>query len=171
HRLARRPLGRQTGLVKADIEKIVGPGAVDERPVRDMWPLAIMRQRAGEASPRAVVARPVGRQQVAALLRWATANRVAVTPMGGGTGVCGALSPRAGELVLDMSGFDKILEVDETNLLCRCEAGVNGLALEQHLNARGLTLGHFPSSLPGTTVGGLIAPRSSGQQSSRYGGI
>ena len=157
--------------MRADIEKIVGPAAVDERPIRDMWPLAIMRQRAGEAAPRAVVARPVGRQQVAALLRWAAANGVAVTPMGGGTGVCGALSPGAGELVLDMSAFDKILGVDETNLLCRCEAGVNGLALEQHLNARGLTLGHFPSSLPGTTVGGLIATRSSGQQSSRYGGI
>ena len=43
--------------------------------------------------------------------------------------------------------------------------------LEQHLNERGLTLGHFPSSLPGTTVGGLIATRSSGQESSRYGSV
>jgi len=81
--------------MRADIEKIVGPAAVDERPVRDMWPLAIMRQRAGEAAPRALVAKPTGRQHVAALLRWATANRVAVTPMGGGSGVCGALSPAA----------------------------------------------------------------------------
>jgi alkyldihydroxyacetonephosphate synthase len=39
------------------------------------------------------------------------------------------------------------------------------------LNNRGLTLGHFPSSLPGTTVGGLISTRSSGQESSRYGSI
>jgi alkyldihydroxyacetonephosphate synthase len=91
--------------------------------------------------------------------------------MGGGTGVCGALAPQAGELVLDMSAFDSILEVDETNLICRCEAGVNGLVLEQHLNQRGLTLGHLPSSLPGTRVGGLVATRSSGQESSRYGGI
>jgi alkyldihydroxyacetonephosphate synthase len=157
--------------MRADIEKIVGPDAVDEREVRDMWPLAIMRRRAGEAAPRVVVAKPRGREQVAGLLRWARTNHVAVTPMGGGTGVCGALSPLEGELVLDMSAFDEILDVDETNLTCRCEAGVNGLALEQHLNARGLTLGHFPSSLPGTTVGGLIATRSSGQQSSRYGGV
>jgi alkyldihydroxyacetonephosphate synthase len=48
---------------------------------------------------------------------------------------------------------------------------VNGLVLEKHLNERGLTLGHFPSSLPGTTLGGLIATRSSGQESSRYGSI
>jgi alkyldihydroxyacetonephosphate synthase len=91
--------------------------------------------------------------------------------MGGGTGVCGALSPEAGEVVLDMSAFDRILEVHPTNLMCRCEAGVNGLALEKHLNEKGLTLGHYPSSLPGTTLGGLIATRSSGQESSRYGSI
>jgi len=130
-----------------------------------------MDERAGNAPPRVLVARPSTREHVAAILRWATANHVVVTPMGGATGVCGALSPQTGELVLDMGAFDRILEVDETNLACTCESGVNGLVLEKHLNERGLTLGHFPSSLPGTTVGGLIATRSSGQESSRYGSV
>jgi alkyldihydroxyacetonephosphate synthase len=157
--------------VRAEVEKIVGKAAVDERPVRDLWPLAIMAERAGEAPPRVLVARPAGREQVAAVLRWAAANGIAVSPMGGGSGVCGALSPARGELVLDMSGFDQVFEIDETNLVCRCESGVNGHQLEQQLNARGLTLGHYPSSLPATTVGGLVATRSSGQESSRYGSI
>jgi alkyldihydroxyacetonephosphate synthase len=157
--------------VRAEVEKIVGKAAVDERPVRDLWPLAIMAERAGEAPPRVLVARPAGREQVAAVLRWAAANGIAVSPMGGGSGVCGALSPARGELVLDMSGFDRVFEIDETNLVCRCESGVNGHQLEQQLNARGLTLGHYPSSLPATTVGGLVATRSSGQESSRYGSI
>ena len=157
--------------MRAELEKIVGAAALDERPVRDQWPQSIMQQRAGKAAPRVLVARPSGRDQVASILRWAAANRVIVTPLGGGSGVCGAVAPEAGELVLDMSAFDRILEVDETNLTCRCEAGVNGMALEEHLNARGLTLGHFPSSLASTTVGGLCATRSSGQESSRYGSI
>jgi alkyldihydroxyacetonephosphate synthase len=157
--------------MRAEIEKIVGAAALDEREVRDHWPLGLMEERDGVQRPKVLVARPAGREQVIALLRWAAANEVAVTPMGGGTGVCGALAPRAGELVLDMSGFDRILDLDETNLVCRCESGVNGLVLEQHLNERGLTLGHFPSSLPGTTVGGLLATRSSGQESSRYGSV
>src|SRR5437868_7005531 len=156
---------------RAELEKIVGAAAVDERPVRDLWPLGIMQARAGEPAPKVLVIRPAGREQVAALLRWAAASRVTVTPMGGGTGVCGALAPEAGEIALDMGAFDRVFEIDETNLTCRCEAGVNGYALEQQLNARGLTLGHYPSSLPGTTVGGLIATRSSGQESSRYGSI
>ena len=157
--------------MRAELEKIVGAPALDERPVRDHWPLGIMDERSGKAPQRVLVARPSGREQVAAILRWANANGVRVTPMGGGTGVCGALSPQAGELVLDMGAFDRILEVDETNLTCRCESGVNGMELEKHLNQRGLTLGHFPSSLPGTTLGGLIATRSSGQESSRYGNV
>jgi alkyldihydroxyacetonephosphate synthase len=157
--------------MRAELEKIVGALNVDERPVRDMWPLGVMSERAGETRPRVTVVRPTGRDQVAEVMRWATANHVAVTPMGGATGVCGALSPAAGELVLDMGAFDRILEIDDVNLLCRCEAGVNGYALEEQLNAKGLTLGHFPTSLRGTTVGGLIATRSSGQESTRYGSI
>ena len=141
-------------ILRSELEKIVGSAALDERPVRDMWPLAIMDERAGKPPPRVLVVRPADREQVAAILRWAGANRVIVTPMGGATGVCGALSPEAGEVVLDMGAFDRILEVHEKNLMCRCESGVNGLVLEKHLNERGLTLGHFPSSLPGTTVGG-----------------
>jgi alkyldihydroxyacetonephosphate synthase len=157
--------------MRAEIERIVGAAALDEREVRDMWPLGLMQERDGIRRPKVLVARPVGREQVIAIVRWAGANGVTVTPMGGATGVCGVLAPRAGELVLDMGGFDRILALDETNLTCTCESGVNGLVLEKHLNERGLTLGHFPSSLPGTTVGGLIATRSSGQESSRYGNV
>ena len=157
--------------MRTEVEAIVGSAAVSERAVRDLWPLAIMREREAGAQPSVLVARPTSRDQLAALLRWADARSVVVTPLGGGSGVCGAVAASAGELVIDMAGFDRIITIDETNLTCHCEAGVNGYALEQALNARGLTWGHYPSSLPVTTVGGLISTRSSGQQSSRFGSI
>jgi FAD/FMN-containing dehydrogenases len=81
-----------------------------------------MRERAGVETPRVMVARPSNRQHVTAILRWAAANHIAVTPLGGGSGVCGAVAPDGGELVLDMGGFDRILEIDETNLVCRAES-------------------------------------------------
>jgi alkyldihydroxyacetonephosphate synthase len=168
--MAGRPLCREK-VLRADLEAIVGRASVDERAVRDLWPLALMDERAGKAPTRSLVVRPSGREQVAAVLRWAAAHDVKVTPLGGGSGVCGAVSPGNGEIVVDMGAFDRIFEVDEVNLTCRCEAGVNGLVLEKHLNGLGLTLGHYPSSLPGTTVGGLVSTRSSGQESSRYGSI
>lgn len=157
--------------MRQELERIVGAAALDERPVRDLWPLAIMDERAGRAPGRVLVARPANRDQVGAILRWASTAGVTVVPLGGGSGVCGAVSPESGELVIDLGGLDRILDIDQTNLVCRCEAGVNGMELESQLNAKGLTLGHYPSSLPGTTVGGLVSTRSSGQESSRFGGI
>src|SRR3977135_3255692 len=108
---------------REELEKIVGATAVDERPVRALWSLAIMQERAGGGPPQVLVARPTGREQVAALLRWATSNRVAVTPMGGGSGVCGALAPAAGELAMDMGAVDRGCEIDEDKLRCRYADG------------------------------------------------
>jgi alkyldihydroxyacetonephosphate synthase len=48
---------------------------------------------------------------------------------------------------------------------------VAGPQLEEQLNARGYTLGHFPQSFEYSTLGGWIVTRSSGQQSYRYGKI
>jgi alkyldihydroxyacetonephosphate synthase len=130
-----------------------------------------MRRRSGALEVPVEVVRPSTYDQVAALLRWASAEGVTVIPLGGGSGVCGAVEAHQGEVVLDLGGFDNILAVEETDLTVAAQAGVNGMKLEEELNGRGLTLGHYPSSLPVTTVGGLVSTRSSGQQSSRYGHI
>ena len=136
------------------------------RPVHDLWPLGLIRARAGAAPPEVEVARPASAGEVVALLR--SGRRI--IPMGGASGVCGALAPAPGDLVLDLGALDRI-EIDEANLLVRAGAGVNGAELERRLNERGMTLGHFPSSLPGTTVGGLCSTRSAGQESSRHGAV
>src|SRR3989442_10308350 len=97
--------------MRTEVEKIVGAAAVDERPVRDMWPAATMAERAGEMPGRVLVARPAGREQVVSILRWATANAVIVTPLGGGSGVCGAPPPEPGALVPDMGGVHRHLQI------------------------------------------------------------
>jgi alkyldihydroxyacetonephosphate synthase len=112
------------------------------------------------------MARPATFAEVCALLR--TARRV--VPMGGGSGVCGAVGAEPGDLVLDLSALSAV-DLDEPNMLVRAQAGVSGMELERLLNQRGLTLGHFPSSLPVATVGGLVSTRSSGQESTRYGNV
>jgi alkyldihydroxyacetonephosphate synthase len=125
-----------------------------------------MRTRAGEGPHEVEVARPATFDEVRSLLR--SARRV--IPMGGGSGVCGAVRAEPGDLVLDLTALDAV-DLDEPNLLVRAQAGVNGLELERSLNQRGLTLGHFPSSLPVATVGGLVSTRSSGQESTRHGNV
>ena len=136
-----------------------------ERP-RDLWPLGLMQERAGVAPPGVEVVRPKSVEQVLELLR--SGRRL--VPKGGGSGVCGALDPGRGDVVLDLGALDGC-RIDETNLTVRAQAGLSGLKLEQRLNERGLTLGHFPSSLPVASVGGLVSTRSSGQQSTLYGNV
>ncbi|HDH96830.1 MAG TPA: FAD-binding oxidoreductase, partial [Proteobacteria bacterium] len=57
------------------------------------------------------------------------------------------------------------------SMLVRVQVGVVGEKLERELNRRGFTLGHFPASMYGATVGGFVACRSAGQASTRYGKI
>jgi alkyldihydroxyacetonephosphate synthase len=146
-------------------------GDVSERSVHDLWPLGVMRRRAGASGPTVNVYRPATYQQVANLLRFAAHEGFKVVPLGGGSGVCGAVEPRQDEVVLDLGALDRILAIEETDLSVQAQAGVNGMKLEEELNRQGLTLGHYPSSLQVTTVGGLVSTRSSGQESSHYGHI
>jgi alkyldihydroxyacetonephosphate synthase len=145
--------------------------AISERPVRDLWPAGLMRARAGVAPAPVTVARPATYEQVCELLRWANRTGTVVVPVGGGSGVVGALAPEPGQVALDLAGLDQVLAIDEEDLIVHAQAGVLGLDLERALNERGLSLGHHPSSLPVATVGGLVATRSSGQESSRHGSI
>ena len=152
------------------LEQLLGTEPVTERFVEDLWPAGLMAVRAGAERKPALVVRPGDVEGVSRVLRWASREGVTVTPLGGGSGVCGAINRTAGELLLDLGALSAF-DIDESDLVVRAGAGVNGLVLEQALNDRGLTLGHFPSSLPVATVGGLIATRSSGQQSSYHGNI
>jgi alkyldihydroxyacetonephosphate synthase len=138
----------------------------------DCWPLLVMRRRAGAAGRLPdVVACPEQTAQVQAIVRLCAERGVAVVPYGGGSGVCGGTVPVRGGVSLDLKRMAAVRELREDALLCEVEAGVNGMHLEEMLNQRGYTLGHFPSSIMCSTVGGWIAARSSGQASTRYGSI
>ena len=137
----------------------------------DSWPLGVMRRRSGRPPGPGAIVRPVSYQAVAELLREAGRNGTVVVPLGGLSAVTGAVDLLPGQVGLDLGALNQVLEIDEHNLVARVQAGVNGLALEETLAARNLTLGHYPSSLPVATVGGLVATRSSGQESTFYGSI
>jgi alkyldihydroxyacetonephosphate synthase len=79
--------------------------------------------------------------------------------------------PVSGGVVLDLTGLDRIVEIDERSLTVTCEPGVNGRRLERELNERGLMLPHYPASEEWATVGGYVAARGSGVLSTRYGKI
>ncbi|MDX2009070.1 MAG: FAD-binding oxidoreductase [Myxococcaceae bacterium] len=139
---------------------------------RDLWPLALVWIREGRIPPPPdAIVWPGADDEVAALIMRAREHRLPVIPFGAGSGVCGGTVAVRGGLALDLKRFDRIGPVDPRARTVEVGAGVLGETLERRLEARGWTLGHFPSSIATSTVGGWLAARSAGQCSSRYGKI
>ncbi|MEU0359570.1 FAD-binding oxidoreductase [Streptomyces cyaneofuscatus] len=113
-----------------------------------------------------LVARPREERDVVELLDWAAGADVAVVPYGAGSSVVGGVEYRAGEhsgvLSLDLSGLDRVLEIDRVSRAARIQAGVLGPDLEARLRPHGLTLRHFPQSFAFSTLGGWLATRAGG---------
>jgi alkyldihydroxyacetonephosphate synthase len=136
----------------------------------------LVRHRAGDVGriPDAVV-RPGDEEAAASLVRAAVDADAVLIPFGGGTNISGSLEAPQSELrsviTADLGRLDRVLAIDSGSRIARVQAGVLGPDLEEQLNARGWTLGHFPDSFTHSTLGGWIATRSSGMQSDRYGDV
>lgn len=140
---------------------------------RDCWPLGILWSRGGQIhlhNPDFIVL-PADREQVAALVRLAAEHETPVVPYGAGSGVCGGAMATHGGFTMDVKRLDGIRWIDRDSFTVRAGAGAIGMHLETDLNRRGLTMGHYPSSLICSTLGGYLAGRSAGQTSSRFGKI
>jgi alkyldihydroxyacetonephosphate synthase len=138
----------------------------------DYWFLAHLRahQKRDGAGPACVVT-PRSTAEVATAVRTAQQHGVAVVPYGGGSGVLGGSVPPDGALTIDLRAMDQLIALDETALLARAQAGMMGDVYEATISARGYTTGHYPQSIARATVGGLVATRSAGQFSTKYGNI
>ncbi len=140
---------------------------------RDLWSRHHLAVRAGHVAAHkpAAIAWPTSTEQVADVVRWAHDTGTPIVPFGAGSGVCAGVLPSPDMIVLDLKRMARWRSFDPEGRVLDVEAGHMGLPLEEDLNRRGLTLGHFPSSILCSTVGGWVAARSAGQCSGRYGKI
>lgn len=163
----------------ADLRRILGMEAISISPQdrldagRDMWPKSFLWRRKGLVPrPPEAVLYPASAEEAARIMRFASQRDVPLIPVGARSGVLGALVPlQEGSLAIDTRRLAFLREPDRERQEATVGAGVIGLEFERMLRGRGLTLGHAPASIGGSTVGGWLATRSAGQHSSRYGKI
>jgi alkyldihydroxyacetonephosphate synthase len=132
-----------------------------------------IRRGAVERAPDVVVF-PQKQEQIEDLLALASHRAWAVVPFGGGTSVVGGVELAGNDkpsVTLDLRRMNRVLHIDRTSHTAVVQSGILGPALEKELNANGLTLGHFPQSFEFSTLGGWVATRSAGQNSTKYGKI
>lgn len=140
---------------------------------RDLWPRHHLAVRAGNVAEHrpGVIVWPESTAQVSAIVTWAARTRTPLVPFGAGSGVCAGVLPREDVVVVDLKKMARWRKLDAGAPSLDVEAGQMGMPLEEELNRRGFTLGHFPSSILCSTVGGWVAARSAGQSSGYYGKI
>ncbi len=140
---------------------------------RDLWPrhhLEVAAGRIAEHRP-ALVVWPRDTAEVAAVVRFCAEEGAPLVPFGAGSGVCGGVLPDPRTVVLDLKRMERWRKLDTEAPTLDVEAGALGIRLEEDLQARGFTAGHFPSSILCSTSGGWVAARGAGQCSGRYGKI
>lgn len=163
----------------ARIEDIVGPanlatdGYTRTEHCCGSTYLDLLRLRLGrvENAPDVVVY-PRTEQDVVQLVALCHEHNIAVVPAGARSSVTRGLEFPRGGVCLDVTRhLNQVLELNETDHTARVQPGMYGPAYESWLNARGYTCGHFPQSFEFSTVGGWVAARGAGQQSTYYGKI
>ena len=167
-----------------EIQSRFRPGQISfddgERLIRSHGQLSvgeIYRLSRGKIPPRIpdMIFFPRGEDDAEAIVALADAENVCLIPFGGGTNVSGALLCPKNEkrmiVSLDLREMNRLLWVDEDNMLACAEAGIRGKDLERELSARGFICGHEPDSVEFSSLGGWIATNASGMKKNRYGNI
>ena len=119
--------------------------------------------------PADVVVWPGSTAEVAAVLRACSAHRVPVVPRGAGTGYTGGAVPSSGGVVLALARLNRILEIDEQNLLAVVQPHVITGDLQKAVEAVGLFYPPDPARLTTSTIGGNVAECAGGPRAFKYG--
>lgn len=135
----------------------------------DLAPLPKEVQLAFKNIPDVVV-RPRSTQDVQKIVEIAAQYRIPITPRGSSTWGLGGSISAFGGIMIDMTGrMNKILEIDEENLMVRAEAGATWKQTYEACLEKGLLLGSYPSSFPSATLGGWISTGGIGIGNFKYG--
>ena len=118
--------------------------------------------------PVAVVL-PKSTEDVQKVMRYAYENRINVIPRGAGTGETGGCIAISGGIVLDLSSWDEIVEIDAANMQVIVRPGIVHARLNEQLAKFNLFFPPDPGSSQMCTVGGMVANNASGLRAVKYG--
>ncbi|KAK0225129.1 FAD-linked oxidase-like protein [Armillaria nabsnona] len=122
------------------------------------------------ASPHSVVVRPSSTEDVVKIVNIAREYRVPIVVSSGATSLEGHFSGvPTGSICVDVSGMDKIIQINEADSDLVCQAGARWEDINRTLKEDGIPL-FFPLDPgPGATIGGMVGTGCSGTNAVRYG--
>ena len=121
----------------------------------------------GHFMPEAVV-QAQSAQEICDVLRYCNEKKIAVTPRGAGTGLCGGCVAIHGGVVLSTERMKRVLEVDTRNMTATVEPGVLLMEFPKSLEGTGLFYPPDPGEKT-ATMGGNAMTNAGGMRAVRYG--
>ena len=121
------------------------------------------------ATPRMpdMVVFPKSEEEVCQIVKTCNENSCPVVPFGVGSSLEGQVVPVNGGVSIDFSQMNKIISVENEDLIATVEPGVTRVQLNEYLRDQGLMFTVDPGA--NASIGGMCATRASGTNSVRYG--
>jgi glycolate oxidase len=116
-----------------------------------------------------VVVLPETTAQVSRILNYCDARNIRVVPRGAGTSLSGGALPLEDAVLLVMSRFNRILEIDYPNRAVVAQPGVTNLGITTAVEQEGFYYAPDPSSQIACSIGGNVAENSGGVHCLKYG--
>ena len=123
---------------------------------------------AQEFIPDAVIF-PKDAWEISKILKLANEELFPVIPRGAGSGMSGGALAVKGGLVMAMNRLNRILLIDQDNLIAKVEPGVITAHLQEEVEKLGLFYPPDPASLDVSTIGGNVAECAGGPRALKYG--
>jgi len=158
---------RRRAEIVADMRIIVpGEGVVDT--VNEMRAFESDGLTAYRQLPLVVVL-PETVAQVSRILKYCDERNIRVVPRGSGTSLSGGALPLEDAVLLVMSRFNRILEIDYPNRCVVAQPGVTNLGITNAVESEGFYYAPDPSSQIACSIGGNVAENSGGVHCLKYG--
>src|SRR6187455_903373 len=122
-----------------------------------------------QVHPPDLVVLPADTAEVSRIAALCNEHRVPLVVRGAGTGYTGGAVPTAGGVVLSMERMNRILEIDQENLLAIVEPNVITAELQRAVERVGLFYPPDPASLEQSSLGGNVAECAGGPRAFKYG--
>lgn len=113
--------------------------------------------------------KPVSTEQISTIFKVASKYGIPVTPRGAGTGLSGGALPVRGGFVVSCEKMNRILEIDQKNLVAVVQPGVVTEKFQNEVEAVGLFYPPDPASRGSCMLGGNVAECSGGPRAVKYG--
>ncbi|MGY6706732.1 MAG: FAD-linked oxidase C-terminal domain-containing protein [Rhizobiaceae bacterium] len=116
-----------------------------------------------------VVVLPETTAQVSRILKYCSDRNIRVVPRGSGTSLSGGALPLEDAVLLVMSRFNRILDIDYANRTVVAQPGVTNLGITKAVEEEGFYYAPDPSSQIACSIGGNVAENSGGVHCLKYG--